>query len=47
MEVVPRPGTEYKPQLQECWILNLMHQARDQTHVSAEKQAAAKLTLDP
>ena len=47
---VPRPGTEselqlqLKPQLQQHWILNLLGQANDQTHITSETSQILNLT---
>ena len=53
MEVL-RPGIESEPQLlqtmqqlQQCWILNPLCWARDQTCASAETPAIADTMLDP
>ena len=34
---VPGPRTESEPQLQQCWILNPLHWARDQSGNATEK----------
>ena len=49
----PSPGMEPKlqlqttPQLRQHQILNPLHWAGDQTHASADTQAATKTTPDP
>ena len=50
---VPGPGIKSEPQLQpklqpwQQWILNPLHQARDQTCTSAATRAATETTPDP